>query len=52
MSGRGDADTFGKYRAQDDDALALALVDPNGLLMMRYAEGYSAMGVRSGPGPM
>ena len=47
VSGHDDADTFAKYRAQGDDALALALVDPNGLLMMRYAEGYSAMGVRS-----
>jgi hypothetical protein len=42
-----DADTFAKYRAQGDDSLALALVDPNGLLMLRYADGYSAMGVRS-----
>ena len=47
LVGHDDADTFAKYRAQRDDSLALALVDPNGLLMMRYAEGYSAMGVRS-----
>ena len=45
--GHDDADNFAKYRAQVDDGLALALVDPNGLLMLRYADGYSAMGVRS-----
>ena len=47
LLGHDDADTFAKYRAQGDDSLALALVDPNGLLMMHYADGYSAMGVRS-----
>ena len=47
LVGHDDADTFAKYRAQGDDALALVLVDPNGLLMMHYADGYSAMGVRS-----
>jgi hypothetical protein len=47
LTGSDDAGTFAKYRAQGDDALALALVDPNGLLMMHYAEGYSAVGVRS-----
>ena len=47
LTGSDDAGTFSKYRAQSDDALALALVDPNGLLMMHYAEGYSAVGVRS-----
>ena len=35
------------YRAHDDDSLALALVDPQGLLMMRYPDGYSAQGLRS-----
>jgi hypothetical protein len=45
--GHDDADTFAKYRAQGEDSLALALVDPNGLLMLHYADGYSAMGVRS-----
>jgi hypothetical protein len=45
--GHDNAGTFAMYRAQDDDSLALALVDPNGLLMLRYADGYSAMGVRS-----
>jgi hypothetical protein len=47
VTGHDDAETFGKYRAQGEDSLALALVDPNGLLMMHYPEGYSAMGVRS-----
>jgi hypothetical protein len=47
MSGHDDADTFAQYRAKGDDALALVLVDPNGLLMMRYPDGYSALGVRS-----
>jgi hypothetical protein len=35
------------YHAHNDDSLALALVDPQGLLMMRYPEGYSAQGLRS-----
>jgi hypothetical protein len=47
LVGSDDAGTFAQYRAQGDDSLALALVDPNGLLMLRYADGYSAMGVRS-----
>ncbi len=34
------------YRARDDDSLALVLVDPQGLLMMRYPDGYSAQGLR------
>lgn len=33
--------------ARNDDSLALALVDPQGLLMMRYPDGYSAQGLRS-----
>ncbi len=41
------ANTFAEYRAHDDDSLALALVDPQGLLMMRYPDGYSAQGLRS-----
>jgi hypothetical protein len=45
--GHDDAGTFAKYRAQVGDGLALVLVDPNGLLMLHYADGYSAMGVRS-----
>jgi hypothetical protein len=34
------------YSARNDDSLALALVDPQGLLMMRYPDGYSAQGLR------
>jgi len=40
-------DALAEYRATSDDGLALALVDPNGLLMLRYADGYSAQGLRS-----
>jgi hypothetical protein len=47
LAGQDDAGAFADYRAHADDALALALVDPNGLLMLRYAEGYSAQGLRS-----
>ena len=47
LVGSDDAGTFARYRAQREDALALVLVDPNGVLMMHYADGYSAMGVRS-----
>jgi hypothetical protein len=32
--------------AHGDDNLALALVDPNGRLMLRYPDGYSAQGLR------
>ena len=45
--GGDDTGAFAKYRAQGEDSLALALVDPNGLLMLHYADGYSAIGVRS-----
>ena len=38
---------FADFRAHDDDSLALALIDPNGLLMMRYPDGYSAQGLRA-----
>jgi hypothetical protein len=37
---------FAAYRAASADDLALALVDPNGRLMMSYAQGYTALGVR------
>jgi hypothetical protein len=47
IAARDDADVFGRYRARADDDLALALVDPNGLLMLHYPEGYSAQGLRS-----
>jgi hypothetical protein len=46
LAGRDDAGTFAEFAARGDDTLALAVVDPNGLLMMRYPEGYSALGVR------
>ncbi len=41
------AGAFAAERAHGDDALALALVDPNGWLMLRYPDGYSAQGLRS-----
>jgi len=40
------SNAFADYRARNDDSLALALVDPQGLLMMRYPDGYSAQGLR------
>jgi hypothetical protein len=46
VTARDDTGFFSEYRAHGDDAMALALVDPNGRLMMRYAEGYPALGVR------
>jgi hypothetical protein len=47
QAGQDDTGALAEYRAQGDDALALALVDPNGLLMLRYSQGYSAQGLRS-----
>jgi hypothetical protein len=47
LAGRDDSGAFVSARAQADDGLALALVDPNGLLMLSYPEGYSAQGLRS-----
>ena len=47
LAGQDDSGALAEYRAHGDDALALALVDPNGLLMLRYPEGYSAQGLRS-----
>ena len=41
-----DASAFAGERPHGDDALALALVDPNGKLMLVYPEGYSAQGLR------
>lgn len=41
------AGRFASLRPHGDDALALALVDPNGLLMLRYDAGYEAVGVRA-----
>lgn len=45
--GRDDSGAFVFARPAGADALALALVDPRGNLMLRYADGYSAQGLRS-----
>jgi len=45
--GQDDTGALADFRAQGNDALALALVDPNGLLMLRYPQGYDAQGLRS-----
>jgi len=42
LSGSDDAGALFAYRPGAPGELALALVDPNGLLMMRYASGYDA----------
>ena len=47
QAGQDDTGALAEYRATGDDALALALVDPNGLLMLRYPQGYDAQGLRS-----
>jgi len=47
LAGQDDAGAFAAYRAPGDDDIALALVDPNGLLMLHYPQGYSAQGLRS-----
>jgi hypothetical protein len=47
ITGKDDAGAFAAYRARAEDDLALALVDPNGLLMLHYPQGYSAQGLRS-----
>lgn len=44
---RDETNVFADERARNADSLALALIDPNGLLMMRYPDGYSAQGLRS-----
>jgi hypothetical protein len=46
LAGRDDGGAFAFARAQGADDLALALVDPRGQLMLRYADGYSAQGLR------
>jgi len=46
QQGGDDAATFTPWRAQGDDTLALALVDPGGLLMMSYPQGFDVGGVR------
>ena len=47
VTGSDDSGAFSFARAQGADDLALALVDPRGQLMLRYADGYSAQGLRS-----
>jgi hypothetical protein len=42
LAGNDDHGALAAYRAANPGELALALVDPNGLLMMRYAAGYDA----------
>lgn len=42
LAGSDDSGALAAYRAAKPGELALALVDPNGLLMMRYAAGYDA----------
>ena len=44
--GADDAAAFAPWHAHGDDALALALVDPAGFLMMSYAQDYDIAGVR------
>jgi len=46
LVGHEQGDAFAKFRTPAADGLALALVDPNGLLMLHYPEGYQAAGVR------
>lgn len=47
LAGRAVAGSFASERAHEHDDLALAVVDPRGLLMLHYAPGYSAQGLRS-----
>ncbi|MGH8040832.1 MAG: hypothetical protein ACREPN_02175 [Rudaea sp.] len=47
LAGRDDVGALAFAHARGDDALAVALVDPNAQLMLRYADGYSAQGLRS-----
>ena len=46
LTGSDDAGALAAYRPGAPGELALALVDPNGLLMMRYANGYDAAALR------
>ena len=46
QQGNDDPAVFAPWRAPGDDTLALALVDPNGLLMMAYPVGFDVGGVR------
>jgi hypothetical protein len=47
LTGSDDDGTLAAYRPAASGELALALVDPNGLLMMRYANGYDAALLRA-----
>jgi hypothetical protein len=47
LAGNDTSAALSVYRTPAADDLALALVDPNGLLMMVYPAGYSAVGVRA-----
>ncbi len=47
LTGHDDSGALSNERAKGADQMALALVDPRGLLMMHYASGYSAQGLRS-----
>jgi hypothetical protein len=46
QTGTDTANAFARYRPQQPGALALALVDPNGLLMLRWDAGYDAARLR------
>jgi hypothetical protein len=46
LAGRDDSGALAAYRPAASGAVALALVDPNGLLMMRYDAGYEAARLR------
>jgi hypothetical protein len=46
LEGRDDAGIFAIYRPAADDDVALALADPNGLLMLHYPSGYAAAQLR------
>lgn len=47
LAGHDTDGTFAAERAQGNDDLALALIDPQGQLLLRYPGGYSAQGLRS-----
>jgi hypothetical protein len=47
LAGREESGAFAAEHASGEDSLALVLVDPRGLLMLHYPDGYSAQGLRS-----
>jgi hypothetical protein len=47
LVGKDDSSALATYRPAGHGEVALALVDPNGLLMMRYADGYDAALLRA-----